>query len=90
MLWTDKYKPKQLEDMIGNVELGKRLKQWLMDWDAIHVKGTKKVPFTTKLAENRGAKTVLLSGPPGIGKSTLNACTWFDSNCTDHRSAWHR
>lgn len=71
MLWTDKYKPKHLEDMIGNVELGKRLKQWLVDWDAVHVKGTKKVPFSTKLAENRGAKTVLLSGPPGIGKTTI-------------------
>jgi replication factor C subunit 1 len=71
MLWTDKYKPTRLDDMIGNIELGKRLKQWLMDWDAVHVKGTKKVPFTTKLAENRGAKTVLLSGPPGIGKTTM-------------------
>lgn len=71
MLWTDKYKPKRLEDMIGNVELGKRIKQWLMDWDAVHVKGTKKVPFTTKLTENRGAKTVLLSGPPGIGKTSI-------------------
>lgn len=57
--------------MIGNIELGKRLRQWLIDWDAVHVKGTKKVPFTTKLSENRGAKTVLLSGPPGIGKTTI-------------------
>uniref|UniRef100_K3WVL0 Replication factor C subunit 1 n=1 Tax=Globisporangium ultimum (strain ATCC 200006 / CBS 805.95 / DAOM BR144) TaxID=431595 RepID=K3WVL0_GLOUD len=71
MLWTDKYKPKRLEDMIGNVELGKKLKQWLLDWDAVHVKGTKKIPFTTKLADNRGAKTILLSGPPGIGKTTI-------------------
>ncbi|GLE00134.1 hypothetical protein PINS_up008861 [Pythium insidiosum] len=70
-LWTDKYKPKRLEDMIGNIELGRKLKQWLLDWDAVHVKHTKKVPFTTKLAENRGAKTVLLSGPPGIGKTTI-------------------
>ncbi|KAJ0393018.1 hypothetical protein ATCC90586_003612 [Pythium insidiosum] len=70
-LWTDKYKPKKLEDMIGNIELGRKLKQWLLDWDAVHVKHTKKVPFTTKLAENRGAKTVLLSGPPGIGKTTI-------------------
>ncbi|TMW67474.1 hypothetical protein Poli38472_011094 [Pythium oligandrum] len=70
-LWTDKYKPKTLDHMIGNIELGRKLKQWLLDWDAVHVKHTKKIPFTTKLAENRGAKTVLLSGPPGIGKTTI-------------------
>ncbi|KAJ8525178.1 hypothetical protein ON010_g15937 [Phytophthora cinnamomi] len=57
--------------MIGNIELGRKLKTWLMDWEAMHVKGTKKIPFTTKLSENRGAKTVLLSGPPGIGKTTI-------------------
>ncbi|KAG1706715.1 hypothetical protein DVH05_027569 [Phytophthora capsici] len=70
-LWTDKYKPQTLDHMIGNVELGKKLMVWLKDWEAVHVKGTKKIPFTTKLSENRGAKTVLLSGPPGIGKTTI-------------------
>ncbi|KAK1940127.1 Replication factor C subunit 1 [Phytophthora citrophthora] len=70
-LWTDKYKPQTLDHMIGNIELGKKLMVWLKDWEAMHVKGTKKVPFTTKLSENRGAKTVLLSGPPGIGKTTI-------------------
>uniref|UniRef100_H3GWA8 Replication factor C subunit 1 n=1 Tax=Phytophthora ramorum TaxID=164328 RepID=H3GWA8_PHYRM len=70
-LWTDKYKPQTLDHMIGNIELGRKLKMWLMDWEAMHVKGTKKIPFTTKLSENRGAKTVLLSGPPGIGKTTI-------------------
>ncbi|CAI5718729.1 unnamed protein product [Peronospora farinosa] len=70
-LWTDKYKPRTLDHMIGNIELGKKLKMWLLDWEAMHVKGTKKIPFSTKLSENRGAKTVLLSGPPGIGKTTI-------------------
>lgn len=68
-LWTDKYKPFNLNDMIGNIELGKKLHQWLMDWDAVHIKHTKKIPLNPK--ENRGAKTVLLSGPPGIGKTTI-------------------
>ncbi|KAF4044517.1 Replication factor RFC1 C terminal domain [Phytophthora infestans] len=42
-LWTDKYKPQTLNHMIGNIELGKKLKTWLLDWEAMHVKGTKKV-----------------------------------------------
>ncbi|EEY68800.1 replication factor C subunit, putative [Phytophthora infestans T30-4] len=92
-LWTDKYKPQTLNHMIGNIELGKKLKTWLLDWEAMHVKGTKKVPFSTKLSENRGAKTVLLSGPPGIGKTTIAnlvarecgfACT--ELNASDTRS----
>lgn len=79
--------------MIGNIELGKRLKQWLADWHDIHVTGAKKVPFTTKLTENRGAKTVLLSGPPGIGKTTLatlvadiSGFTCTELNASDTRS----
>ncbi|OQR91027.1 replication factor C subunit [Achlya hypogyna] len=73
MLWPDKHKPKSMNDIIGNGELGKRLVQWLRDFDAVHVKGTKKVPFNPKMTDNMGAKTVLLSGPPGIGKTTLAA-----------------
>ncbi|KDO22543.1 hypothetical protein SPRG_11725 [Saprolegnia parasitica CBS 223.65] len=67
------HKPKSMADIIGNGELAKRLIQWLRDFDAVHVKGTKKVPYNPKMTENMGAKTVLLSGPPGIGKTTLAA-----------------
>jgi hypothetical protein len=39
-------------------------------WDAVHLKKTEKVPFSK---ENPGARAALLSGPPGIGKSTVAA-----------------
>jgi replication-associated recombination protein RarA len=36
----------------------------------VHLKKTEKVPFSK---ENPGARAALLSGPPGIGKSTVAA-----------------
>lgn len=46
----------------------KRLGDWLQRWDAVHLKKTTKPPPYSK--ENPGAKAALLSGPPGIGKTT--------------------
>jgi hypothetical protein len=36
----------------------------------VHLKKTEKIPFSK---ENPGARAALLSGPPGIGKSTVAA-----------------
>ncbi|KAJ2796510.1 DNA replication factor C complex subunit Rfc1, partial [Coemansia helicoidea] len=54
-LWTEKYKPTKLSELCGQKEHAKRILQWLSEWAS----GT--VP-------NRRA--VLISGPPGIGKTT--------------------
>eukprot|EP01034_Spumella_vulgaris_P024566 gene24566-30929_t len=49
-------------------ELVKKMNEWLRRWDAVHLTKTLKVPFAK---DNPGAKAILLSSPPGIGKTTV-------------------
>ncbi|PIA13441.1 DNA replication factor C, large subunit [Coemansia reversa NRRL 1564] len=54
-LWTEKYKPTKLKELCGQKENAKRILEWLSWWAS----GT--VP---------DKRAVLISGPPGIGKTT--------------------
>ncbi|KAM6558345.1 hypothetical protein CsatA_027584 [Cannabis sativa] len=69
LTWTEKYKPKLPNDIIGNQSLVKQLHEWLLRWhDQFLDTGSKK---KGKKASDSGAKkAVLLSGTPGIGKTT--------------------
>ena len=62
MLWVDKYRPEAVDDIIGSGDIIRKLRDWLRDWDTVHIKKALKPNFTK---ENPGAKAVLLSGPPG-------------------------
>ena len=62
MLWVDKYRPENLIDIIGSADIVKKLRDWLKDWEVVHIKKALKANFSK---ENPGAKAVLLSGPPG-------------------------
>ncbi|KAJ0642346.1 putative BRCT domain, AAA+ ATPase domain, ATPase, AAA-type, core, replication factor C subunit 1 [Helianthus annuus] len=67
--WTEKYKPKVLTDIIGNQSLVKQLHDWLKNWDANFLSGASK--GKGKKPNDSGAKkAILLSGTPGIGKTT--------------------
>ncbi|KAJ3054745.1 hypothetical protein HK097_000916, partial [Rhizophlyctis rosea] len=66
LLWTDKYKPTTYNDVIGNATLVKKLATWLKNWETRREGGFKQDPKE----ETAQWRAVLLSGPPGIGKTT--------------------
>lgn len=75
--WTEKYKPKTIKDIIGqqgNSSCMSKLINWLQKWSSIHLgkhkpKLTRPSPFS-KTDNGAYFKCALLSGPPGIGKTT--------------------
>ncbi|KAM3740351.1 hypothetical protein ACB098_08G092400 [Castanea mollissima] len=69
LTWTEKYRPKVPNDIIGNQSLVKQLHDWLTNWNEQFLDtGNKK---KGKKQNDSGAKkAVLLSGTPGIGKTT--------------------
>ena len=72
MLWADKHKPNRLEELLGNGGHIRSLKNWLDNWEGWHVK--KNIPIRRPNSRiNSCAKAALVSGPPGIGKSSSAA-----------------
>lgn len=67
--WTEKYRPKVPNDIVGNQSLVKQLHDWLVHWNEQFLDAGKK--GKGKKQNDSGAKkAVLLSGTPGIGKTT--------------------
>ena len=73
-MWTEKYKPLRVEDLIGNRGAIDNLYTWLKDWDEVVLRGyKKKIEFRGGNfgdAPNLNARAVLIAGPPGIGKTS--------------------
>ncbi|KAF4118825.1 replication factor C subunit 1 [Onychostoma macrolepis] len=80
LLWVDKYRPRSLKNLIGqqgDQSCANKLLRWLQNWHKHH-SGNTKAP-TAKFGkfgskdDGSGFKAALLSGPPGVGKTTTAA-----------------
>lgn len=80
LLWTEKYRAKKFTDLLGDERTHRSVLRWLKSWDPIvfpHA-ARPKLSKKSKLAqeEQQGPKqpmrkVLLLTGPPGLGKTTL-------------------
>ena len=76
LMWTEKYRAKKFTDLVGDERTHRNVLRWLKGWDPIVFPGTSKLKPKVKLyddtVEDRShRKILLLTGPPGLGKTTL-------------------
>ena len=88
-LLTSKYAPTQLTHICGNKGQVEKIQSWLKNWPK-----SKKYNFQRRGADGMGgARAIIISGPPGIGKTTaahlaakLEGYDVLESNASDTRS----
>ncbi|PPQ67464.1 hypothetical protein CVT24_011521 [Panaeolus cyanescens] len=78
-LWVDRYRPYNFTDLVGNEKVARDAMAWLKSWDRCvfgKSKGRKRARedqenFELDEYHRPNEKFMLLSGPPGFGKTTL-------------------
>ncbi|KLJ13830.1 chromosome transmission fidelity protein 18 [Blastomyces silverae] len=97
LMWTEKYRARRFKDLIGDERTHRSVLRWLKGWDAIVFPGLAKLkpkaPMANSFEERAHRKVLLLTGPPGLGKTTLaHVCAKqagyevLEINASDERS----
>ncbi|KAM6077109.1 replication factor C subunit 1 isoform 2-T2 [Chlamydotis macqueenii] len=97
LLWVDKYKPVSLKAIIGQQgeqSCANKLLRWLRNWHKNTLEdGQAKSNKTGGKDDGTGFKAALLSGPPGVGKTTTASLvckelgySYVELNASDTRS----
>ena len=98
LMWTEKYRAKRFTDLVGDERTHRAVLRWLKGWDPIVFPGsTRPKPKSTTPGatseEPPHRKIMLLTGPPGLGKTTLaHVCARqagyevLELNASDERS----
>ncbi|KAL0056127.1 hypothetical protein WJX82_007993 [Trebouxia sp. C0006] len=72
-LWVDKYSPKSFFELLSDEQINRDVVKWVKSWDArVHWKQA--APCSTMATQQQQGpeqKLLLLSGPPGLGKTTI-------------------
>ncbi|MCJ1282247.1 hypothetical protein MMC26_001570 [Xylographa opegraphella] len=99
MMWTEKYRAKKFTDLVGDERTHRTVLRWLKGWDSIVFPGMSKPKVKSKMddeasEERLHRKILLLTGPPGLGKTTLaHVCARqagyeiVEINASDERSS---
>nr|XP_045017614.1 replication factor C subunit 1 isoform X2 [Jaculus jaculus] len=98
LLWVDKYKPTSLKTIIGqqgDQSCANKLLRWLRNWHQSSPEEKRQAKFGKFAGKDDGSsfKAALLSGPPGVGKTTTASLvcqelgySYVELNASDTRS----